>query len=304
MSAATVERLRKRFGDLTAVDDVSFEIERGTVTALLGPNGAGKTTTIEILEGFATPDMGTVRVLGCEPRRGGRRWRARIGAVLQSSSLDTTFTARELLHLYRTLYPRARSVAEVVELMDLADFVDQRVGALSGGQLRRVDVALATVGNPELLFLDEPTTGLDPEARQRLWSAITNLTASGTTVIVTTHYLDEADRAADRVLVMSAGRIVADTTPDSLRTHAGQTLIRYRLPRGIQSTDLPASLHNKLRDGDLLEVRTVDTGRVLSELLAWARCKGLDLAGLEVAPPSLEDAYLALVAGAAGSQVA
>ncbi|HXP54374.1 MAG TPA: ABC transporter ATP-binding protein, partial [Streptosporangiaceae bacterium] len=199
MSAIVVEHLTKRFGDLIAVRNVSFDVPAGQVVAVLGPNGAGKTTLIEILEGFQAPDGGRVRVLGTDPRAGGRAgqaWRARIGLVLQSTSLDRQLTVGEAVRLYGSLFERPVPVAEVLDLIGLAREAGTRIGALSGGQQRRVDLGLAVIGRPEVLFLDEPTTGLDPQARRGLWTVIQQLAATGTTVLMTTHYLDEAQRLA------------------------------------------------------------------------------------------------------------
>lgn len=282
-----VEGLSKRYGPVTAVDDVAFTLPAGRVTALLGPNGAGKTTTVEILEGFRPPSAGTVRVLGADPWRADRAWRSRVGLVLQSTSLDATLTVRESLRLYGRLYPRARPVEEVLEVIGLAEEAGRRVGALSGGQQRRVDLGLGIIGRPELLFLDEPTTGLDPEARRRLWEAVENLASEGTTVLLTTHHMEEAQRLADRVIVLSGGRVVADGTPESLR---GRTsVVRYRAAPGAPS--LPAALTS---DPSAVLLRTTDVAGTLGALLCWARESGEDLAGLEIGPPSLEDAYLEL----------
>ena len=238
MSAIIVKDLLKRYGRFTAVQDVSFEVASGQVTALLGPNGAGKTTTIEILEGFLAPTAGSVQVLGADPRAGGRggkgrAWRARIGLVLQTTSLDAQLTVTEALMMFGALYPKPRRIAEVLDLIDLAADARTRIGALSGGQRRRVDLGLAIIGQPEMLFLDEPTTGLDPEARRRLWSVIENLTAAGTTVLLTTHYLDEAQYLARRVIVLADGRVVADASPDELRAMGGVPVIRFRLPSPV-----------------------------------------------------------------------
>ena len=233
MSAIVVEDLVKRYDGFSAVEDVSFTAAAGEVTALLGPNGAGKTTTIEILEGFQAPTAGTVRVLGTNPRAGGRAgqsWRARIGLVLQSTSLDAQLTVTEALTLFGGLYSGRRRAGEVLDVIDMTTDARTRIGALSGGQRRRVDLGIAIIGQPEMLFLDEPTTGLDPEARRRLWSVIENLTASGTGVLLTTHYLDEAQRLASRVVVLADGRVVADASPDKLRAMGGVPVIRYRLP--------------------------------------------------------------------------
>ena len=230
MSAIVVKDLVKRYGGFTAVQDLSFEVAAGQVTAMLGPNGAGKTTTIEILEGFQAPTAGTVRVLDANPRTAGRAWRARIGLVLQTTSLDSQLTVAEALTVFGSLYADARRVGDAWT----------RIGALSGGQRRRVDLGIAIIGQPDMLFLDEPTTGLDPEARRRLWSVIENLTAGGTTVLLTTHYLDEAQHLASRVIVLADGRVAADASPDQLRAMGGVPVIRYRLP--ADAPQLPAAL--------------------------------------------------------------
>ncbi len=295
MSVVTVERLTTCYGEFVAVDDVSFEVSAGEVVAVLGPNGAGKTTTIETLEGFLEPTSGTVRVLGADPSRGGRAWRARVGLVLQSTSLDAEATVHDLLAVFAGLYPSPRPVAEVLELIDLVDDARARVGTLSGGQQRRVDLGLAIVGHPEILFLDEPTTGLDPEARRRCWATIDNLTATGTTVVLTTHYLDEADHLADRVLILSAGQLVADTSPARLRARSGPTTVRFPLPDDAPIADLPALLAACVQPAEqALRIHTVDVTAHLRELVCWADRNRLDLSGLEVGPPSLEDAYLAI----------
>jgi ABC-2 type transport system ATP-binding protein len=291
MSAIIVKDLVKRYGRFTAVQDVSFEVAPGQVTALLGPNGAGKTTTIEILEGFLAPSAGTVEVLGANPRTGGRAWRARIGLVLQTTSLDAQLTVTEALTMFGALYPQPRRIAEILELIDLASDARTRIGALSGGQRRRVDLGLAIIGQPEMLFLDEPTTGLDPEARRRLWSVIENLTAAGTTVLLTTHYLDEAQYLAHRVIVLADGRVVADASPDELRAMGGAPLIRYRLPSCAPA--LPPTISMHVADS-ILTMPSDDLAADLALLVGWARENHVDLTGLEVGPPSLEDAYLTL----------
>jgi len=296
MTAITVDRLTKRFGGFAAVDGVSFEVPDGQLVALLGPNGAGKTTTLETLEGFLAPTSGTVRVLGVDPHRGDRRWRARIGLVLQSTSLDAEITVRDTLNVFAGLYPAPRPVGEVLELVDLVDEAETRVGALSGGQRRRVDVAIGIIGRPEVLFLDEPTTGLDPEARRRAWTAVENLTTTGTTVVLTTHYIDEADHLADRLVLLAAGRVIADTTPEELRAAGGPASIRCRFSDGAPVDDLPATLADHIdRHDHTLVVRTGDIAAPLRDLLGWADRHHLDLDGLEVGPPSLEDAYLAAI---------
>jgi ABC-2 type transport system ATP-binding protein len=306
VSAITVDCLTKRYGELAAVDDVSFDVPPGQFLAVLGPNGAGKTTTLEMLEGFTAPTAGTVRVLGADPRRGGRRWRARIGLVLQSTSLDAELTVAATLALYGRLYPEPRPVGEVLELVGLTADAQAKVGVLSGGQRRRVDVAIAVIGRPGVLFLDEPTTGLDPEARQRTWAGITDLTSAGTTVVLTTHYIEEADKLADRVLVLAGGRVIADATPRELRTRGGASSVRFPLPGPGLAATLPAALVRHLApDGRAVVVRDADVTTALRDLVTWAGTHRVDLTGIEVGPPSLEDAYLAATGGslapAAGS---
>jgi ABC-2 type transport system ATP-binding protein len=296
VSVITAGHLIKRYGDFAAVDDVSFEVPRGQLLALLGLNGAGKTTTLEMLEGFLAPTSGTVRVLGADPHRAGRAWRARIGLVLQSTSLDAELTVRDMLTLFGRPYPAPRRVGDVLELVDLTGDASTRVGALSGGQRRRVDIAIGIIGRPDVLFLDEPTTGLDPEARRRTWAAVENLASAGTTVLLTTHYIDEADHLADRVIVLAAGRITADTTPDELRARGGPPIIRYSLPRTAAADSLPAALAAHLDgDGRTLVIRSTDVTGPLRDLAGWAGQHQLDLSGLEVGPPSLEEAYLAAI---------
>jgi ABC-2 type transport system ATP-binding protein len=297
VSAITVTNLVKRYGGFTAVNDISFEVASGGVTALLGPNGAGKTTTIEMLEGFLTPTSGTIRVLGTDPRKGGRAWRAKIGLVFQATSLDGQLTVTEALTLYGGLYPQPAPIGEVLDAIDLASDARTKIGALSGGQRRRVDLGIAIIGRPEMLFLDEPTTGLDPEARRRLWTVIEKLTADGTTVLLTTHYLDEAQHLADRVIVVAEGEVVADASPDELRARGGVPVIRFRLPSG--SSSLPVELTEHVT-GNELSLPSADVTRDLATLVNWARANDVDLTGLEVGPPSLEDAYLALTEFAHG----
>jgi ABC-2 type transport system ATP-binding protein len=296
VSAIVVDRLTKYFGDFAAVDNVTFEVPEGQLVAVLGPNGAGKTTTLEMLEGFVAPTSGTARVLGVDPHRGDRRWRARIGLVLQSTSLDAELTVRDTLTVFAGLYPAARPVREALELVDLVDDAETRVGALSGGQRRRVDVAIGIIGRPEVLFLDEPTTGLDPEARRRAWTAVENLASIGTTVVLTTHYIDEANHLANRLILLAGGKVVADTTPEGLRAQGGPPTVRYRRPDDAPLDDLPATLVPHLDPaGRALVVRADDLTGPLRDLLAWADQQHLDLSALEVGPPSLEDAYLAAI---------
>jgi ABC-2 type transport system ATP-binding protein len=301
MNAIVADRLSNRYGDLEALDNVSFEVPAGQFVALLDPNGAGKTTTIEILEGFLTPTSGSARVLGSDPHRGGRNWRSRIGLVMQSTSLDQEMTVRDLLTTFGGLYADPMPVGEVLELVDLADEAETRFGTLSGGQQRRVDVAVGIIGRPEILFLDEPSTGLDPEARRHLWTGIERLAASGMTVLLTTHYMEEASQLASRLIVISSGHVLADTTPDELRNRDGQTVIRYRVPPSAPISALPPAL----ADGfdpvrQTLLVKTTDVNAVLRDLSLWADQHDLDLSGLDVGPPTLEDAYLAITGADSG----
>jgi ABC-2 type transport system ATP-binding protein len=296
-SAVVVDGLVKRYGDFTAVRDVSFEVASGHVTALLGPNGAGKTTTIEILEGFLSPTAGKVRVLGADPHTGNRAWRARIGLVLQSTSLDDQLTVTESLSLFGGLYPRPRSVREVLSIIDMTADAGTKIGALSGGQRRRVDLGIAIIGRPDMLFLDEPTTGLDPEARRRLWTAIESLTAEGATVLLTTHYLDEAQHLASRVIVLADGRVAADATPQELRAMGGVPVIRFRPPTRAPALPERLARHVDSVRGELV-LPSSDVTADLALVVSWARENGVDLTGLEVGPPSLEEAYLALTSDA------
>jgi ABC-2 type transport system ATP-binding protein len=295
MTAIVTEDLTKMYGDLAAVNGVSFEVPDGQCVAMLGPNGAGKTTMIEMLEGFLAPTHGSVRVLGTEPRRGGRGWRARIGLVMQSTSLDGELSVRDLLSTFRAQYPDPLGVDEVLEVVGLEDEAATRFGTLSGGQQRRVDVAVGIIGRPAVLFLDEPSTGLDPEARRHLWAGIENLASSGMTVLLTTHYLEEASKLAGRLIVIDDGEILADSTPDELRGRDGQAVVRYRLPPSAPLTSLPARLAGGLDPArPEISIRTDDVRGVLTELIAWAEPNHVSLDGIEVGPPSLEDAYLAI----------
>jgi ABC-2 type transport system ATP-binding protein len=295
MSAIVVEGLERRFGDLVAVDGVSFEIQAGEVVALLGPNGAGKTTTLEILEGYLAPTVGSVSVLGADPRTADRAWRARIGVVLQSTSLDPQLTVDDALKVFSRVFARPRPVAEVLELIGLESDARTAIGQLSGGQQRRVDLGLGIVGRPELLFLDEPTTGLDPAARRGTWRIVEHLADEGTTVLLSTHYMEEAQRLADRLLILADGRLVADSPCDAIRASLARSTVRLPIGAGVGLPDPPGMLAGHLADGQLeLAVDSDALSVALEQLLEWARINDLDLAGLEVAPPSLEDTYLEL----------
>src|SRR6185437_7852824 len=295
MPAVTVEHLAKSYGDTVAVRDVSFEVQRGEVFALLGPNGAGKTTTVEILEGFRQRSGGRVETLGVDPAdRGTQRWlRSRIGVVLQELAIEPYYSVRQVLARNAGLYPRPRAVDEVIELIGLAEKADDRVKRLSGGQQRRLDVGLGIIGNPELLFLDEPTTGLDPSGRRETWDLIRRLAADGTTVLLTTHYMDEVEALANQVAVLFGQEIVASGTPSSIGGRdVGSVTIRFRTPDGVTPELLPV-VATPAGDG-WVEVHTDDELRVLHDLTGWALTGGHALHGLSVLRVSLEDVYLGL----------
>ena len=276
MSAIAVRGLRKTYGALEAVRGIDFEVERGEVFGLLGPNGAGKTTTVEILEGYRKRDGGEVEVLGADPARAAEDWRERIGVVLQSSAMYETLTPTEMLRLFAGYYREPRPVDEVIELVGLQEKRDDRVRRLSGGQRRRLDLGLALVGDPELIFLDEPTTGFDPAARRRAWETIRGLRGLGKTILLTTHYLDEAEQLADRVAVLAQGQIVASGAPAELTGAVPDTEIRYR------------------ENGREVVLETGEPTRVLNELTGRALAEGRELEGLVVRRPSLEEVYLSL----------
>ena len=297
MDAIRVRGLRKSYGDNDAVRGIDFSVAVGEVVAMLGPNGAGKTTTVEILEGYRSRDAGDVSVLGIDPGAtdaGGLR--ERVGIVLQSGSFDGYLTVAEMVQLHSEYYLRPRAVDEVIALVGLDAKANARVKTLSGGQQRRLDVALGLIGDPELLFLDEPTTGFDPGARRQSWELVRNLAELGKTVLLTTHYMDEAQALADRLLVMSSGRIVADGTPAALvDVDAEPTKIRFRA-----DSEPPPRLGFAREAPGVWALATRDVSGVLYELTHWSRESGVDLLELSVAPPSLEDVYLRLV-NAAGA---
>ena len=308
--AVEVRGLTKSYSGNPAVRGIDLAIRPGEVFALLGPNGAGKTTTVEILEGYRKRDGGEVRVLGADPGRERARLKSRIGIVLQATSVDRYLTVRETIAMYAGFYPRPRPVDEVIHLVGLDAKRDDRVLRLSGGQQRRLDVAIALAGNPELLFLDEPTTGFDPSARHEAWDLIKNLAALGMTVLLTTHYMDEAQVLADRVAVIADGRIVAEGPPATLgHRDRDRARIRFRAPAGVpapsapslSSAAAPAALAGSPGPDGYTEIVTDDPVPVLHQLTGWAMGAGVALDGLEVTRPSLEDVYLTLTGGPPGS---
>ncbi len=294
-----VHGLEKRYGDREAVRGIDLEIHRGEIFGFLGPNGAGKTTTVEILEGFRNASAGTVEVLGCDPAHAPLAWRERIGVVLQESQAEAGFTVSECLRLYAGYYRRPRPVNETLELVGLLAQADQRAASLSGGQRRRLDVALALVGDPELIFLDEPTTGFDPSARRAAWKVIAGLRDLGKTVFLTTHYMEEAEQLTDRIAVIAAGKIVAEGSPKTLgdRDLSGSQ-ISFSLPAEARQGDLPADLAGRVADqlGGRLVLDTKGVAADLHALSGWALEHGFELSDLEVKRPTLEDVYLTLTA--------
>lgn len=301
MSVIEVQDLVKHYGEIEAVAGVDLSIDAGEVFALLGPNGAGKTTIVEILEGHRTKTSGSVSVLGCDPAKAGRAYRERIGIVLQATAVEEQLTVEEAIDLYGSLYPKQRKTGELIELVGLEEKTHSRIKALSGGQRRRLEFALGIVGDPEVIFLDEPTTGFDPSARRQAWSIVENLTALGKTVLLTTHYMDEAQRLADRVAVIVKGKIVAEGTPETLGGRESATaLITFEANgRSIEELSLSAGVAT-LSENGRVTVRSMDPTRDLHQITGWAIERGVELSGLTVTRPSLEDVYLELTGGTGG----
>jgi ABC-2 type transport system ATP-binding protein len=294
----SVQGLRKSYGGFEAVRGIDLEVHAGEIFAFLGPNGAGKTTTVEILEGYRSRNAGEVSVLGTDPASARRSWRERIGIVLQECRLTPELTVSEAVEQYAGYYSSARDVGETVGLVGLSEKADLRTSKLSGGQQRRLDVALALVGDPELLFLDEPTTGFDPAARRQAWEVIHNLRELGKTIFLTTHYMEEAQSLADRVAILAAGRVVAEGAPGELATRDARSRISFRVPVA-RRPDLPAVARNgaKLTEaGEEVEVslRVDDPVPALRELTVWATDSQVPVRALEVRRPTLEDVYLEL----------
>jgi ABC-2 type transport system ATP-binding protein len=300
-NAIEVVDLRKSYGSTRAVQGISFSVAEGEVFAMLGPNGAGKTTTVEILEGFRRRDEGKVSVLGYDPATGNRRLKEQLGIVLQTTGVDPYLTVAETIDMFRGYYPKPRSRDEVLKLVGLDEKRDSRVTKLSGGQRRRLDVAIALAGDPALLFLDEPTSGFDPGARRNAWEVIKGLAALGKTIFLTSHAMDEVQYLADRLVIISSGKVVAEGTPDTLAGRQTQTtMVRFRIAGQVE---LPESLQAMTHvDGEEVEIETADPTRTLYDLTSWAVQLGVTLESLEVTRPTLEDVYLAITGGVAGLQ--
>jgi ABC-2 type transport system ATP-binding protein len=292
MGAVEVRELRKTYGSFEAVKGVDLEVEVGEVFALLGPNGAGKTTTVEILEGHRARSTGEVSVLGFDPQTGGPEFKRRIGIVLQETGIEPYLTVEEAIDLYRGYYPDPRPRDEIIEVVGLEEKRKVRVNKLSGGQQRRLDVAIGLAGDPELLFLDEPTTGFDPSARRNAWQMIRNLRSLGKTVFLTTHYMDEAEVLADRAAILVGGKIRAQGNPRELVAgEANVTFIEFSVPE--DSARPPGALmHGATIEEGVVRLKTTDTMRTLHDLTAWALENDVELIGLSVHRPSLEDVFI------------
>ena len=296
MTAISVQGLRKSYGGNEVLRGLDFEVQANEVFGFLGPNGAGKTTTIEILEGYRDRSGGEVSVLGVDPGRPTRAWRERIGLVLQQCELNPLLTVAETLQLFSSFYHSPRPVDETVDLVGLGDKHDSRVAALSGGQRRRLDVAVALIGDPQLLFLDEPTTGFDPSARRGAWNMVERLKALGKTIFLTTHYMDEAQHLSDRVAILRDGGIVAIGPPSELAARGSpETVVSFRLSNGTPIADIRANVHAPLEtSGGVVSLRARNPQRTLYELTSWAEREGVELIGLEANRPGLEEVFLEL----------
>jgi ABC-2 type transport system ATP-binding protein len=293
-AAITVDSLRKSYKGVEAVRDVSFRVEWGEVFAFLGPNGAGKTTTVEILEGYRDRDGGSVDVLGEDPSKGGRKWRERIGIVLQSCRMEPEHSVHETMRLFSGYYRTPRPIDDILEIVGLIAQRDRRVGKLSGGQQRRLDVGLALLGDPDLLFLDEPTTGFDPTARRDAWDMLRGLRDQGTTIFLTTHYMEEAQVLADRAAIIVDGRILANGSPsDLIADQAAATEIVFRIPASVDASGLRLALGAQV-DGGRVSLSTSAPDEALELLSTWAGQQGVELAELEVKRATLEDVFLDL----------
>jgi ABC-2 type transport system ATP-binding protein len=298
--AISVRDLRMSYGSYEAVRGIDLEVDHGEILAFLGPNGAGKTTTTEILEGFRKRTSGDVRVLGTDPQHAGPGWRARIGVVLQVNAPERLLSVRECLTMYAGYYPAPLPVDRAMELTGLAGKADSRCDQLSGGQQRRLDVALALIGDPELIFLDEPTTGFDPSARRQTWDVVSGLRDLGKTVFLTTHFMDEAEALADRIMILAAGRIVASGTPQTIGGRdVDATVITFTVPSGVAPPELPGQTTAAAERGRV-RISVPEPAPALHALTGWALEQGLPLHDLAVQRPSLEDIYLQLTADSHG----
>jgi ABC-2 type transport system ATP-binding protein len=290
-----VRGLRKSYGEMEAVRGIDLEVARGEIFAFVGPNGAGKTTTVEILEGYRQRSEGEASVLGIDPASADRAWRERVGIVLQECRMQRELTVRETVKQYAGYYPRSRPVDETIELVGLSQKADARAGKLSGGQQRRLDVALALIGDPELLFLDEPTTGFDPTARRQAWVMIASLRELGKTVFLTTHYMEEAQELADRVAIIARGRIIAEGPPDELGGADDSVEVSFRLPPDVKIDELPGAVRTAVQKSNgLVAMHTDRPVETLHELTGWALERGVSLPALQIRRPSLEDVFLRL----------
>lgn len=290
-----VSDLRKSYGGVERLHGVSFTVRAGQVFGFLGVNGAGKTTTIEILEGYRDRDSGVVSVLGIDPRHANRSWRNRVGLVLQDSTLNPVYSVRETVTIFARYFKAPTSLDRVLHASGLFDQADERIGRLSGGQKRKVDVALGLVGDPEILFLDEPTTGLDPAARREMWSTIEGLREAGKTVFLTTHYMDEAQHLSDYIVILRAGSVVVEGSPGQLSRRLGAgTQISFELPLGVPFAQLETQINGIRRDDGVVSFESIAVQRDLAALLTWAEGAGIDLANLKVTQPSLDDVFVRL----------
>jgi ABC-2 type transport system ATP-binding protein len=296
MSVVTVEGLVKNYGDVEAVKGVSFHVEAGEVFSILGPNGAGKSTTVEILEGYRSKTTGSVSVLGYDPTDRSRTYRERIGIVLQETAVEDSLTVSEAISTYGVMYPKRRNTDELIEIVGLEEKRDARVKSLSGGQRRRLELALGIVGDPDLVFMDEPTTGFDPSARRQAWSIIENLTSLGKTILLTTHYMEEAQVLADRVAVMAGGLIVAEGTPESLGgRETAATVISFNLDgQSFEEFPVPDAV---VSENGRITVRSSTPTQTVHDITGWAVGRGIELVDLSISRPSLEDVYLELTGG-------
>ena len=294
MLAIDINQLTKKYGDFQAVNNVSLRVRKGEIFALLGPNGAGKTTTVEILEGHRSKTSGQVKVLGMDPSENSTEFRSRVGIVLQETGIEQYLTAVEILEQFTNFYESPRSISELLEMTGLREDKDKRVKKLSGGQKRRLDVAIGLCGNPDLLFLDEPTTGFDPSARRAFWDMIKNLKTDGTTVVLTTHYMEEAEYLADTVALMNHGKLVSQGSLSDLKISNNQTSITFKFDES--PTKLPADIQeiSKISEGMVL-INTESPTAVLADLTGWAISEGIELKNLEVSRQTLEEIYLGIL---------